>query len=368
MPKRNKPDEEWDPVFISNYSTSLLRQSNWFETANELIASADALKPHTDKWWLRMKAWAQNSSLRYPENSFHLIAMMLYAFALEDLFKGVLIVRIPAEDYHAVKDDGRFPEMLKTHDLNDLAERAKFPATLEDEDLLARLARSAIWAARYPVAAGFEHLRPFTHSDGKQYNSTALAQNDLDRCRALVERVRTHVGALPSYRIAYEGLLNREDVEQRVNAAIETFASSESGLPSDLSERALTHRFAIHLEAQFEEWHVDCEYNRDGHDPKRLMIRVDSDIRSDELEARTVFPDIIVHERGTSRNLVVLEAKKSGVDRERKRDREKIRAFMRDLGYAHGILLTFAAEDGAVSLLPPEFVPKEDEVSSIKAL
>ncbi len=38
----------------------------------------------------------------------------------------------------------------------------------------------------------------------------------------------------------------------------------------DVNERAIAHRLAIYVQNAFPDWHVDCEYNRDGHDPKEI--------------------------------------------------------------------------------------------------
>ncbi len=62
-----------------------------------------------------------------------------------------------------------------------------------------------------------------------------------------------------------------------------------------------------------------------------------------EWGARTVFPDIIVHQRGPGGpNLVVLEMKKVSCGQFRiERDKEKVRAYLNDkqLRYQHGVFL-----------------------------
>lgn len=80
------------------------------------------------------------------------------------------------------------------------------------------------------------------------------------------------------------------------------------------NERSLTHRLAIYLERGVNarerserKWHVGCEYNRDANTPKRLGLPIQT-IDSDDLEATTVYPDIIVHHRakpGRENNLLV---------------------------------------------------------------
>jgi hypothetical protein len=102
----------------------------------------------------------------------------------------------------------------------------------------------------------------------------------------------------------------------------------------DVSERALTHHLANCISERVPEGlNVDVEYNRHHSDPKHLILpkRKASDR---ELGATTVFPDIIVHVRGTDEsNLVVLEVKKKGQSLEY--DCHKLRAFRAELRYCH---------------------------------
>lgn len=113
-------------------------------------------------------------------------------------------------------------------------------------------------------------------------------------------------------------------------------------LTADANERSMTHKFAEHLRDQFPGYHVDCEYNRDGFDPKRLMgLKPPQKPDIDDTDAVTVYPDIIVHIRGTDRNLLVIEAKKDYGDESF--DRQKLSAFVDDphYGYHHAYLLRF---------------------------
>jgi len=103
----------------------------------------------------------------------------------------------------------------------------------------------------------------------------------------------------------------------------------------------MTHKFAEYLQAEFPDFSVDCEFNRKGTLPKELYVTIESVVSEDDLDARTVFPDIIVHHRGQRANLLVIEAKKSGVDDTR--DRQKLDAFKTDEGYQYeyAVLMRF---------------------------
>jgi hypothetical protein len=116
----------------------------------------------------------------------------------------------------------------------------------------------------------------------------------------------------------------------------------------DLNERSITHKFAEQLQREFQEWDVDCEYNRDHHDPKRLDLPSRHDIRSDDLNAKTVFPDIIIHKRGTDQNFVVIEVKKSSNPESDDWDLAKLAAFKNQLGYEIAMFFRFATDGESI--------------------
>lgn len=142
-------------------------------------------------------------------------------------------------------------------------------------------------------------------------------------------------------------------------------------LDVDASERSLTHLLAIYLQAEFEGWDVDCEYNRDGHEVKsvypweekaeELLREIEAtpegrrrDALVHKLEnGLTVFPDIIIHHRGTSENLVVFEVKKSTYQGE-DNDREKLQAYVTDLAYKNAFKVTLPTGKH-LSALPEDF-------------
>lgn len=142
--------------------------------------------------------------------------------------------------------------------------------------------------------------------------------------------------------------LSQKDVEQRVRRAIDRLTLCDAELLRiDCNERSITHRLAIYLQDEFEGWNVDCEYNRDYHSPdyvKRLLIdsnALQASLTIDDTNAKTVYPDIIVHHRGTSDNLLVIEVKKSRNQETDRRDKQKLQAFKEDLHYRYALFLRF---------------------------
>ena len=63
-----------------------------------------------------------------------------------------------------------------------------------------------------------------------------------------------------------------ENVERIRNAMHELLIRDQDLLLVDVHERTIMHKIAEYLRSLFHEWDVDCEYNRDGHEPKRIML------------------------------------------------------------------------------------------------
>lgn len=110
------------------------------------------------------------------------------------------------------------------------------------------------------------------------------------------------------------------DVRRRVNQSLAHLLERDLFLlQQNAHERTITHRLAIYLEDAFPGWHVDCEYNRqsDQAESKVLdevysrLIRMSRHADLDADDSLTVFPDIIIHQRGERQNLLVLEVKKA---------------------------------------------------------
>lgn len=121
-------------------------------------------------------------------------------------------------------------------------------------------------------------------------------------------------------------------------------------LEIDSSERSIAHKLAEHLQKEFVEWNVDCEYNKESHDLTKLdSKRLNSWNRTcKEKEKKekgvTVYPDIIVHHRLTRENLLVIELKKtSNKSDDGTCDKKKVRAFIKEeeLGYQYGLFIKF---------------------------
>jgi hypothetical protein len=123
----------------------------------------------------------------------------------------------------------------------------------------------------------------------------------------------------------------------KVVTALTEFYGSETWLfEHDLGERTLTHRLAVHLEKQFPDWKVDCNYDRLGE--RTLRLPRGSIVSTDDHLAKSIYPDIVVHQREIPKNLLAIEVRKATNHQSPEHDQHKLRA-MTDphLWFAYGI-------------------------------
>ena len=146
--------------------------------------------------------------------------------------------------------------------------------------------------------------------------------------------------------------MHKLELRRRFDRALRSFYTKEALLIKyHVSERALTHKLAEHLQKLFPRHDVDCEYNKVGDgDPKRLdfLMGNDPDCPHDCDRCRNnkcvIFPDIIVHHRGKDDNLLVIEAKTAWGRQSQERDFTKLAKLTasEEYHYQLGIAFRFA--------------------------
>jgi hypothetical protein len=127
-------------------------------------------------------------------------------------------------------------------------------------------------------------------------------------------------------------------------AALQDFYARETFLlEHDLGERALTHRLAFCIEKQFSGWEVDCNYDRLGERTIRLPHGTVSS--TDDHLAKSIYPDIVVHQRDIPNNLLAIEVRKASNHQPIEHDQHKLQALTDPhiwFAYAIGAMVTLA--------------------------
>jgi len=150
-------------------------------------------------------------------------------------------------------------------------------------------------------------------------------------------------------------LYTKDELERIVKSSLMKLRNLDKKLLEiKVNERTITHKLAEYLQQNFLEYNVDCEYNRYRDYAKRIRTQHDrsreiNNLSNTELakliwenkEADTIYPDIIIHNRGTQEgNILVIEVKKSSNLNTAESDKEKIEELMRrPYNYKFGLFL-----------------------------
>jgi hypothetical protein len=133
----------------------------------------------------------------------------------------------------------------------------------------------------------------------------------------------------------------RTELDKVITALKEFYAREAFLFEHDLGERALTHRLAVHVERQFPDFEVDCDFDRLG--PRTLNLPRGSIVSTDDHLGKSVYPDIVVHQRNVPNNLIAIEVRKASNHQPVEHDRQKLRALTDPhiwFAYWIGVLLT----------------------------
>lgn len=152
--------------------------------------------------------------------------------------------------------------------------------------------------------------------------------------------------------------MEQTEVRNKIETAYKKLLKKDLHLlEKDVNERSITHKLAEYLQLEFPKYHVDCEYNRNLSGQK-LLVSWEKQISELEQEMEkavtsekrksfiarvlnnglTVYPDIIIHRRGTTNNIVVIEAKKTSNNED---DESKLKAYKQDINYKYAYFVQF---------------------------
>lgn len=187
---------DWDDVYKRNYESTAFWEVHWLNSANSLLAAAKEIEPKVLEMWENYQAHTQDSAIPLKADYYQGPYFMLVGYAIENLLKAA-IVRKKALDFKQKfrLNQNYFPSELKDHKLVVLAGKADFTFSLEEEDLLRRLTRHAIWAGRYPVPLQYNKTAlSEIFSNGRKYSIGWFGESDIKRLNALVARIGESLG------------------------------------------------------------------------------------------------------------------------------------------------------------------------------
>jgi len=189
------------PQFVVPYLEGLLNPWLWVAKADEMLEASRVLQPQLRQYWSVVMTNAKegkydkgNEHPDTPPPNLHDPYFILVSYALENLFKALIVRKRSDEISSQFLQTGRLPRLIDEHNLVKLSKEANIKVDIKEEDILIRLSRQSKWKSRYPVPVALHDIRNvFQYSDGKPYFTDYYAPEDLARLDALVQKVRSHV-------------------------------------------------------------------------------------------------------------------------------------------------------------------------------
>ena len=153
------------------------------------------------------------------------------------------------------------------------------------------------------------------------------------------------------------------EIKDRIEIALSIVLKNDAYLlQKNINERTIAHKLATYLQYTFPEYHVDCEYNGNvlRHNEKKYILLLKEGLQGlgllkpeeekidKEIIERLVYPDIVIHKRGTPENLCIIEIKKSTSKISSDYDELKLKCYTssdnhNDLKYQLGVFIEFSA-------------------------
>jgi len=189
------------PQFVILYLDQLLNPQLWLDKADKLLEASEVLKPKLRDYWNIVRTNAREE--RYNKgglppkktpSELHGPYFILVSYALEDLFK-TLIIRDRSEEIRSqFGQTGRLPSLINGHDLVSLSKRANFKTDITEEDILRRLSRFSKWKSRYPVPVELSDMQNIIkYSNGRGYFTDYFKPDDVDQLDTIIKRVKDHL-------------------------------------------------------------------------------------------------------------------------------------------------------------------------------
>ena len=186
------------PQFVVLYLDQLLEPWFWVDKADKLLEASKVLEPQLRDYWNVVLTNAKEG--RYneggkppnlPPSDLHGPYFILVSYALENLFKAIIIRDRNDEIRRQFAQTGRLPNLIKKHELVRLAKEANIKIDIKEEHVLNRLSRQSKWKSRYPVPVELSDMRNILkHSNGKEYFTDYFKPDDLDELNTIVKRVK----------------------------------------------------------------------------------------------------------------------------------------------------------------------------------
>ena len=113
--------DECDSVHARNYESKAFWDIHWIRTANDLLESANLLKPKITEVWGSIREYSKDRKTPLKADHYQGVYFMLLGYAVENLFKAAIVREKSLLFKKQFKKDKKFTKVLQSHDLVSLA-------------------------------------------------------------------------------------------------------------------------------------------------------------------------------------------------------------------------------------------------------
>jgi hypothetical protein len=176
--------------YKDEYKKLLLDHREWIRKAEHLLEAAALFQEKIKD------SWTDWTSGRKSEASDHFISIyfMLTSYALENLFKALIVLRKRTDLEKELREKPKLPSQIDGHDLYCFAQTCKFsPLDADDEELLRKLSRSATWYGRYPIPTKPDKFETtfISEDETELIFLSSYATTDVQEIEKWVEKLKT---------------------------------------------------------------------------------------------------------------------------------------------------------------------------------
>ncbi len=172
-----------------SFSKRLNDISLWISKAKELLFAANHIKPVVVSKWGKVKIKKGKIVSISKDPDIQGVYFMLVAYAIENLCKAILVHQKQEKFRNRLLK--KVPKDIKGHNLMNLAKNIGLRLSISDQELLARLSRNSIWAARYPIPFESDHM---TVKDkilnGQEILSAYFSPEDINKIERFINRLK----------------------------------------------------------------------------------------------------------------------------------------------------------------------------------
>ena len=202
MPKKKMTHTDF--WYLIQYQEQTLSWQLWVEKADDLLSASEKLKPGLRTYWAAAEENLKEEYLNKGNYSkpkkkqgryLQAIYSMLVAYAIENLYKAILILQNKKQYEQDIVREESLPRELKTprHDLVKLVRKLNLNIDTDEINLLLRLSRNSHWQGRYPVPAKAKDLKNVVMHDGIPHFVAFLAPSDFPKIESLISRIKQHI-------------------------------------------------------------------------------------------------------------------------------------------------------------------------------